>query len=537
MKNILTFLLFFIVLSDVYSQQTNFNLNNTYLIQIDKLIYNQSYSSHPSIKPWLNSKINKLINTDSLISIYNLPSRFNKNIARWGWNKIFNENLVNINSEDFQITLDPVFNFEFKKDINSSSSDNKYVNTRGFLVEGSLGKDFSFSTTFYENQATFVDYLDKSIRKNRVVPGQGGIKLFGDKGFDYSWASAYISYTPSKYFNIQFGHGKNFFGDGYRSLLLSDNAFNYPYLKIATDVWRIKYVNLYAEFQDLKSSHSYDLGYRKKYGTFHYLDISVTKRLNVGIFESIIWQAEDSTGFRGFDINYLNPVIFIRPVEFSLGSPDNALMGLNISYRLFKNYFIYGQFVLDEFKLKEVTSGNGWVGNKQAFQAGIKIFDFLNIEKLYFQSEFNYVRPYMYSHRSSLQNYGHYNEALAHPVGANFWESVTIFKYSYKRIFAEYKFNYILYGSDSTNNSNFGKDIFKSYENYQNEYGNFVGQGIKTHLIYNDFKISYLINPNTNLNFTLGITQRSEKTDIINKNSFFVYAGIRTNLHNFYYDF
>ena len=266
------------------------------------------------------------------------------------------------------------------------------------------------------------------------------------------------------------------------------------------------------------------------------MSYAVNKRLNIGFFEAIIWQAQDSAGFRGFDINYLNPVIFYRPVEFSLGSPDNALLGLNISYKLADRYLLYGQLMLDEFKLSEVTSGNGWWANKQAFQLGAKAFDLFNIKSLYVQTEFNFVRPYTYSHRSSLQNYGHYNQALAHPVGANFRETVAIVKYNYKRFFAEYKMNYIEYGAD-TLGYNFGKDIFRSYEDHPKEYNNFVGQGITTTVIYNDLRISYLVNPRTNMNLSLGITDRYEITDAYNKHSAYVYIGFRTSLHNFYYDF
>lgn len=535
MRKLLLLIISILFIDSSFAQQLNYPLANPFFNQVEKALYSPENRFHTAIKPWLQPEINAVVNIDSLQDAYILKSKYSKKIINWSWNKVFNEHLIDIKKDGFHLTADPVFNFELGKDIRKDD-EKKYVNTRGFLVEGSFGKDFSFSTTFYENQATFVDYLDNSIRKGWVVPGQGGVKTFGKNGFDYAWASGYISYTPSKYFNIQFGHGKNFIGDGYRSLLLSDNSFNYPYLKVTTNVWRLKYVNLYAEFQDTKIPHSYDLGFRKKYGTFHYLSYAVNNRLNIGLFESIIWQAQDSSGFRGFDINYLNPVIFYRPVEFSLGSPDNALLGLNISYKLGKNYLLYGQLMLDEFKIKEVTSGNGWWGNKQAIQIGAKAFDFLSVKNLYLQSEFNFVRPYMYSHRSSLQNYGHYNQSLAHPTGANFWESVSIVKYNYKRLFAEFKINYFLYGADSAN-VNYGKDIFRSYEDHPREYDNFVGQGIKTTVIYNDLRLSYLINPRTNFNITLGITNRMESSSVADINTTYIYFGLRTSLHNFYYDF
>ena len=82
-------------------------------------------------------------------------------------------------------------------------------------------------------------------------------------------------------FAIQFGHGKHFIGDGYRSLLLSDNAFNYPFLRIQTSFWRVQYTNLYAEMQDINyfennGIDNYDqMGYAKKYMSSHYLSTNV----------------------------------------------------------------------------------------------------------------------------------------------------------------------------------------------------------------------------------------------------------------------
>jgi hypothetical protein len=535
MKNKFFLILFFFLPIILFSQQLNFPIANPYFNDAEKLLYTPDNYFHTAVKPWLIPEMNKIGNIDSIKNQYLLKNNFKKKLCNTIYNKILNENLIILNKEDLRLNIDPVFNFEWGKDFIKNDK-SKFVNTRGVQAEGSIGNKFSFFTTFYENQGTFIRYLDSNIRKNYIVPGQGGIKTFKTSGFDYAWASGYISYTPSKYFNFQFGHGKNFIGDGYRSLLLSDNAFNYPYLKITTNIWRFKYVNLYAQFQDMKAPYSPYLGYNKKYGTFHYLSYSVNKRLNLGLFESIIWKASDSSGYRGFDINYLNPVIFFRPVEFSLGSPDNASLGLNVSYKVRNHNVFFGQLMLDEFKIHEVLSDSGWWGNKQAFQLGLKSFDLFNIKNLYFQTEINYVRPYTYSHFSSATNYGHYNQPLAHPLGANFKESVSFLKYNYKRFFAEFKFNYVIYGADSAG-IDYGKDIFIPYDKHPNEYGNFIGQGIKTTLTYKDFRISYLVNPATSMNISIGVSDRTETTSLINKHSTFVYFTFRTSLNNFYYDF
>jgi len=45
----------------------------------------------------------------------------------------------------------------------------------------------------------------------------------------------------------------------------------------------------------------------------------------------------------------LNPIVFYRPQEYSVGSPDNSMMGLNISGKLFGSLKLYAQAVADEF--------------------------------------------------------------------------------------------------------------------------------------------------------------------------------------------
>lgn len=474
-----------------------------------------------------------------------------KKLHRWIGKKLFYESLILVDKSGFKLQIDPMVSFEYGNLVNVVDEDNAedqikkrtelikstWLNTRGFQINGSIGKQFSFHSVFFESQAVFPTWVDEKAASLRVVPGQGMYKGFKNGGYDFAFAEGHISYSPSKYFNFRFGHGKNFIGDGYRSLLLSDAAFSYPYLAINTRVWNIEYVNIFSQHQDISypKLNSWQ-PWQKKYSTTHYLSWNVLPWLQVGAFETIIWQAVDSSGQRGFDINYLNPVIFYRPVEFSLGSPDNAMMGGNIRFTILKKNILYFQFLLDEFKLEHVLKGDGWWANKHGFQAGMKAYDLFNIPRLYFQAEYNHVRPYTYAHNVSLQNYGHYNQSLAHPQGANFREIALIANKRHLRWEIGYKFIYSVYGADMSGDS-YGHDIYRSYYDYVNEYGNKIGQGLKTRLMQNDINFSYIINPSVNLRAIAGITLRKESNDQEVDDNVFVWFGLRSAVFNRYYDF
>ena len=134
---------------------------------------------------------------------------------------------------------------------------------------------------------------------------------------------------------------------------------------------------------DLISNPSEQFIYDKKYMTLHHLSANVSKRLNIGIFESIVWESRRNPEISGFDIAYLNPIIFLRPVEYSLNSSDNALMGLNWKFKSTNNSHIYGQFVIDEFSQPALSSGEKWWGNKYSYQIGGKYFDAFSINLVF----------------------------------------------------------------------------------------------------------------------------------------------------------
>ena len=156
-----------------------------------------------------------------------------------------------------------------------------------------------------------------------------------------------------------------------------------------------------------------------KFTATHFLSWNVSPQVSLSLFETIIWAARDSLNNRGFDLNYLNPVIFYRPIEFSLGSADNAIIGFGMKYIASESLSFYGQWTIDEFLLENFISRSGWWANKFGLQLGNSYFNAFGVEDLVIKTEFNLARPFTYSHGNVTQNYGHFNQPLAHPLGSN----------------------------------------------------------------------------------------------------------------------
>ncbi len=516
------------------SSQKVSHYNNDHFNPFTKVIYQPGNNFHTSVKPYNLNKIEQITNADSLIyEGIKMPSGKLNFIQR-----AFKDDLLKWEDKDISIKINPLFNFAVGKELDESK--NIWTNTRGLMIEGSIGKNFYFYTDFYENQAVFPNYLNDFILDRKVVPGEGKSRNYGESTNDYAQSTGFISFNPGKWFNIQLGQGKNFIGDGYRSLLLSDNAFSYPYLKFSVDLKKVHYQVMWAQHRDLNIDpvlEGNDARYLEKYSASHYLTMNIGDRFSVGVFESVIWAAEDTMGNRGFDLSYLNPIIFFRPVEYSLGSPDNMTMGLNTKYIVGDKNVLYGQFVLGEFKFDEVFGGNKWWANKQGFQLGLRCFDLFGINNLYFQTEYNQVRPYTYSHRETVTNYGHYNQELAHPLGANFRESVSFLKYKYKRFIFNAELMAAMYGKDFDDEISYGGDIYKNNNKRPGEYGHTIGQGLKTNLLYMDGSISYMINPRNNFNIAVGGRFRKESNDVDTQNTKMLWFAVRTSLKNIYSDF
>jgi hypothetical protein len=501
---------------------------------------NQSDNSHTAVKPFVYSEVTKYVDLEAQ------KNKLVKPKETWFGKKLLNEHMVFVKGNGFWFTVDPVVDLQLGKD---SEGVNTFNNTRAVTINGAIGKNLSFSTSFYESQGRFATYFNEyanSIKPDggnpAIIPGRGIAKDYKSDAYDYPVAEAYLSYTPSKYFNFQFGNGKNFIGDGYRSLFLSDVASLYPFFKINTSFWKIKYTNLFMTMQDVRPELTEDGAYKQKFIATHYLSWNATKKLNIGLFETVIW---DDVNNRGFDVNYLNPLIFYTAVEFSTGSrAGNSLLGLSLKYKM-KDISLYSQLILDEFRISEITSNDGWWANKNGIQIGAKYYNAFAIENLYLQAEYNSVRPYTYSHDELNYNYGHNNQPLAHLWGSNFNEFIAIARYSKDRWFVNSKFVFGKKGFDFNSvadSYSYGGNIYRDNDDRASDYGNTIGQGNTAKTFIADIQVGYLVNPATNLKVFGGLAYRNFNPDIptvsfYKTSSTWISFGLKTDVFNWYTDF
>lgn len=384
----------------------------------------------------------------------------------------------------------------------------------GVAIAGDFNMKLGYEVRLVSGITNLPNYQDSLASHLGFVPGWGDRAYMLDSGkYGFQHLSGNIIWRPTPVFNLQVGRDKHFWGDGNRSMFLGDQGAAYPYIKAQTTIWKLQYTSLFAWLQDWTMSNGSNKDFRSKFASFHYLSFNAAKWFNISIFEGIVWQGTDSNRQRWFDANYLNPLVFFRPVEYSLGSSDNAMLGIAGKIRFNRNNVLYGQIILDEFYLKEIKAWkDGWWANKQGAQVGYKCFNFGMVDNLFMQMEVNVVRPYTYSHGSPQQSYSNGPLPLAHPMGANFAEFTGILSYNVKGFTVTGQLNVCRYGADVNDTMNYGQNVFQSYRDREFEYGNKVFQGCPTNVFLAKLNASYVFNTKFPLRLQLTAISRSEKT-------------------------
>ena len=540
MKTILSiFALVFVNYS--VAQQNNYSLNKDVEHKyVQAILKDTNQNFHSSVKPLNQHKFYKTgveqVHFDSIRVFY------------WFTEKLYKKHLVEIKTPDFYCAIDPLFNFDMGGDLADTSGRGSWqddgglfhTNTRGIRVKGNLGNKFSFQSSIYENQAFFPDYMRIAFRQSgeyywngskykqqlAIVPGQGRAKSFKNSGFDYAFARGLISYAPNENWHLQFGNDKNFVGDGYRSILLSDAAFNYPFFKSTAYFLdnKIQVTNTFAFMQNLYRLPYFntpEASFVKKNLNITTVSFIIGKKTELMLFEATVFQRYDSlSGTTPVNILNYNPVFGLNTIVNGLNGVHNSLLGLNARYNWSSNKMVYAQLMLDDL-----------VNNKWGAQIGMRWYNWFSVPRTTAQFEYNYISPYAYSHANLWQSYTHFNQGLAHPYAAGIKEFVGFLKHeTQKRFWFSYKLNLVTYYLNDGVGVG-GSNFLESYSS-----SNVLSTQIED-LRTSEIRIGYKCNPKTNMNLYLGMTLRNQKNNFEHHKTTYVHIGFRTNLLNEYYDF
>jgi hypothetical protein len=537
------------------SQSVFVPLNKEYNHLIDRqeiLSGKTSNDLHTSFKPYSRENVYKMTShaTEDSLQAVSKVDAFNQQYLKddnWEWAdssekvgnskrgifKLFYQKknaLYSYKGTDFEVQATPVFYFMGGREAEGVGSN--YINTRGAEIRGMIDKKIGFYSVISTTQALYPNYVRERINLAgiRAVPGEGYFKPYQAYGVDFFTARGYFTFNFTKHIKFQFGQDRNFIGNGHRSLILSDFTSPYLFGKIQTKIWKIHYTNLYAQ-TFYNTNIGKDTTYPRKFMTLHHLSMNIGKHLNVGVFESIVYTRENNQ----FDFNYLNPIIFYRYVETYMGSSDKATIGADFKLNFLKHLSLYGQIVLNEFRIREIRNGNGWWGNKQAYQLGLKYINVAGVNNLDMQLEANVVRPFTYTSLDGTTNYSAYNQPLAHPMGANFVEIVGLLRCQpFKRINIVAKAIATRIGLDDAKN-NYGSNIFIPYTRaiVERPYGNYITQGVTTNIAYAEMTLSYMARHNLFLDLSaMAREQFTENANARNrKNTYFASFGLRYNFN------
>lgn len=464
-------------------------------------------------------------------------------------------NMIYAKTNNFFVAVNPVAGVQAVMQNNSISTDPTTgiaipnmtrANAQGAELRGWIAKKIGFYTMITDNQERYPYFVNNWAQKrNEAVPGADYFKKptaqFG--AYDYLQVSGYINADLVKnHVNATFGFGKHYIGDGMTSLFLTDNSSNMPFMRLQTRIWKLNYECLYMELtpQYIKAN---DRVMPHKYSTIRYLNANVTRWLNLGLFESQVFAR---TG--GYEISYLNPIILTTAMSRYNGAGDKSMLGFSGKALVAKHFQFYSQFLLNEFRIKELTGGNKWYGNKWAAQLGGKYFNAFGIKNLDLQGEIDAVRPYTYSAQDTIANYTNYNQPMADPLGSGFIKMIGQIRYEpIKNLVLTARATMYRRGNDS-GAANLGNNVFRNYPTAAYQYGVKMINGPESRCTMLSLNASYQLRRNLfadlggvyrNYENVAGVYPHTSTTGTFTSalKTTYVYFGIRVNMPRRAYDF
>ncbi len=427
------------------------------------------------------------------------------------------KHIFEYNEGDVHVRMNFLYNIgggkDFTDTLNYPRSNRIISNTRGLWIQADFGEKVSVETGFYESQEYMPKYLKNYVDSLGVIPGFGRDKDFTiiRDVVDYSSSFSRITIQPRDALRFHMGYGKHKIGNGYRSLLWSDGMYNYPYVQFDITKGKVKYSHVWNIMQSLERlplGDTPESTFRRKAGSFSYLSWKPSSKVELSLFESVIWNRYDANKMpQSLPVSYYSPLIGTGFAQVN-STRNNFNVGIDANVRLSKGIEVYGQAYADA--LGDYKANGALQLGIQAYNLGVKNFDL--------GFEYNRVQSDVYSFSALYTDATHMNQTVGHPLN-NMYEYVMRTRYRYGRYFARVKWNYIV----------------QNRLEERNDEPTWINRNLKQW----DVEVGYWINPKTNSEFIISYSDRidDKSDDLVKQHATIFMLGIRTGLHAVYRDF
>lgn len=558
-------LLFFLAMSfDQLNAQDNYHERNhpAYYTWLRAQTQSQNYSENPTF-PGHGKMSNKQVvdylqfqrshyldDEHSSIDQYNMrktiatfPEYYNLGVAAWSnqkplLNTFYKDKIdfIRLHKQDGFLSINPIVMLGGSHHVDET---NQLSNTHfqdlalGLQIRGNYKGKVDVNLKFKYEHSYAKDYEIDYYNTWNALPGYTPEQISLNNRHFQSFQPRLGIQVPiiKNHITTSFGYDSHGYGSGIRSLFLSDASAPYLYAKISTKVWKLQYDNLFAKVNTDKIPGLPQLG-GHKYFSAHTLSVEIFPWWQLGLFETVTFSRKS-----GYEAAYLNPLIFYRSMERTLGSPDKVALGIQSDFFPVKNLKLYGQFLLNEFTSEFFFKDTGYWANKWGGQMGFLYTNVAGINNFDIQGEANLIRPYTYTHSLrreaiNISNFGNGNTPLAHQLGAGFREAILKAQYQVlPTLNIQYSGHFYQQGEDK-DGLNYGNNLFKSYRDKPVIFGVNMIHGPKKEVWSHHLQASYEIWPQ--LHFDIGGYYRTQERalDLSNNENWGIYTRLRLNFWN-----
>ncbi|MCE5251562.1 capsule assembly Wzi family protein [bacterium] len=328
-------------------------------------------------------------------------------------------NMFSASGDNYSLYVDPVIvrNAEIRTSKSFTKDDRVYTDSNGFALRGTVGDHVGF----YIDTRDSKEWGNREYNDTKVttMPGRGYVSFKGDRA-EFDETNAHLTYSSGP-FLLSLGRGRTRWGRGTTGTLgLSDYASPYDMFRFDTGFWRLKFTFFAAELEQYPPVARWyynnppgagtDSVTVKKHMSGHRVELNVTRRLSIGLYETVIYGGR-------WDLAYLSPVMFLKSAEHSSGDHDNSVMGMDFRLLVHRAHSIYGEFMFDDISMGKL--GTDWYGNKFACQIGSFLVEPFGFRDADIRIEYSRIDPWVYSHKFPINGYNHYGDVLGYYSGPN----------------------------------------------------------------------------------------------------------------------